>query len=176
MLEKFRSQLVSKGPSLMRLPLKMTPFAIQRQVLEQLLKWQFHESLIDGELDFLENKWLKVEITDLQLVWFISLQNSQLMVRPQGTADVSISGNANELILIAARKEDPDSLFFQRRLVIEGDTELGLYVKNLMDAFELEKMPAPLRFGLMQLAEFIQQNKPQEGSAATQNSTGLISC
>lgn len=45
-----------------------------------------------------------------------------------------------------------------------------------MDAFELEKMPAPLRFGLMQLAEFIQQNKPQEGSAATQNSTGLISC
>lgn len=52
MLEKFRSQLVSKGPSLMRLPLKMTPFALQRQVLEQLLKWQFHESLIDGELDF----------------------------------------------------------------------------------------------------------------------------
>jgi predicted lipid carrier protein YhbT len=33
--------------------------------------------------------------------------------------------------MIAARKQDPDTLFFQRRLVIEGDTELGLYVKNL---------------------------------------------
>ena len=47
-------------------------------------------------------------------------------------------------------------LFFQRRLVIEGDTELGLYVKNLMDAIELEQMPKPLRVMLLQLAEFVE--------------------
>jgi predicted lipid carrier protein YhbT len=34
----------------------------------------------------------------------------------------------------AHQEEDPDTLFFQRRLVIEGDTELGLQVKNLMFA------------------------------------------
>ena len=40
--------------------------------------------------------------------------------------------------------------------MIEGDTELGLEVKNLMDAIELEHMPAPLRIGLMQLADFVE--------------------
>lgn len=76
--------------------------------------------------------------------------------------DVSFSGNANDLILIAARKEDPDTLFFQRRLQIEGDTELGLYVKNLMDAIELDSMPSVLRFGLLQLAEFVKSGLQEE--------------
>jgi hypothetical protein len=39
--------------------------------------------------------------------------------------------------LAATRKEDPDSLFFNRRLSLEGDTELGLVVKNTLDALEL---------------------------------------
>ena len=47
----------------------------------------------------------------------------------------------NDLILVAGRKEDPDTLFFQRRLSIEGDTELGLEVKNLMDNIEFEQLP-----------------------------------
>lgn len=75
--------------------------------------------------------------------------------------------------MIAARKEDPDTLFFQRRLRIEGDTELGLYVKNLMDAIDLESMPTLLRVGLQQLAEFIEAGQ-QEGAVAT--SRGLASC
>ncbi|EMS1064274.1 SCP2 domain-containing protein [Providencia stuartii] len=165
MLAKIRSQLISKGPSLLKLPLKVTPFAVQRQILEQLLSWQFRESVKEGELDFLEGKWLKVEVSDLDLVWFISLQNGMLIVRNQEQADVSVCATANDLILIAARKEDPDTLFFQRRLVIEGDTELGLYVKNLMDAFELDNMPTPLRFALLQLADLIkttQQNEDTE--------------
>jgi len=34
------------------------------------------------------------------------------------------------------REEDPDTLFFNRKLVIEGDTELGLIVKNLLDSID----------------------------------------
>ncbi|EXJ09542.1 ubiquinone anaerobic biosynthesis accessory factor UbiT [Nitrincola nitratireducens] len=37
---------------------------------------------------------------------------------------------------MAKRTEDPDSLFFQRQLSIEGDTELGLGIKNLLDSLE----------------------------------------
>jgi hypothetical protein len=36
---------------------------------------------------------------------------------------------------LALRREDPDTLFFTRRLVLEGDTELGLALKNALDAF-----------------------------------------
>jgi predicted lipid carrier protein YhbT len=38
---------------------------------------------------------------------------------------------------LAQRQEDPDTLFFNRRLSMEGDTELGLVVKNAIDALEL---------------------------------------
>ena len=78
------------------------------------------------------------------------------MGRESAEADVSFSADASDLLMIAARKQDPDTLFFQRRLVIEGDTELGLYVKNLMDAIELEQMPKPLRVALLQLADFVE--------------------
>lgn len=86
----------------------------------------------------------------------MTIDDGQLKVSRQAQAEVSFSGNANDLILIAARKEDPDTLFFQRRLRIEGDTELGLYVKNLMDAVDLTTMPALLRIALAQMAEFIE--------------------
>ncbi|ETT02882.1 SCP2 domain-containing protein [Providencia sp. PROV188] len=174
MFGKIRSQLITQGPSFLKFPLKVTPFVVQRQILEQLLSWQFRESVKEGELDFLEGKWLKVEIRDLELVWFISLQEGQLVVQKQAEPDVSVSGNANDLVLIAARKEDPDTLFFQRRLVIEGDTELGLYVKNLMDAFEIENMPAPLRFGLLQLADVIKT--VQDSEDAEHKTPVLTSC
>ncbi|EHD23132.1 MULTISPECIES: ubiquinone anaerobic biosynthesis accessory factor UbiT [Brenneria] len=156
MLEKLRARIVRQGPGLLGKPLKFTPFAIRRQVLEQMLRWQFRQALEEGELAFLEGRWLRIEVRDVGLRWFMTLRDNRLAVSDEETADVSFSADANDLVLIAARKEDPDTLFFQRRLRIEGDTELGLYVKNLMDAIELEAMPAPLRIGLLQLADFVE--------------------
>ncbi len=156
MLDKLRSRLVHAAPSLLSVPVKLAPFALKRQVLEQLLRWQFQQALADGELAFLEGRWLSIEVRDIGLRWFTSVENEQLIVRESAAADVSFSADASDLLMIAARKQDPDTLFFQRRLVIEGDTELGLYVKNLMDAIELEQMPKPLRVMLLQLAEFVE--------------------
>ena len=39
-----------------------------------------------------------------------------------------------DYLSLALRREDPDSLFFSRRLVVEGDTALGLVVKNALDS------------------------------------------
>ena len=47
--------------------------------------------------------------------------------------DATISAAAREFLVLALRKEDPDTLFFDRRLCIEGDTEVGLVVKNALD-------------------------------------------
>ena len=153
MLDKLRSRLVHFGPSLMSVPVKLAPFALKRQVLEQVLSWQFRQALAEGELEFLEGRWLSIHVRDIGLLWYTSVVDGQLVVSQQADADVSFSADASDLLMIAARKQDPDTLFFQRRLVIEGDTELGLYVKNLMDAIELEQMPKALRVMLLQLAE-----------------------
>ena len=56
---------------------------------------------------------------------------------PQANPDLAISANAQDFVLLAQRRQDPDTLFFNRRLVMEGDTELGLVVKNALDAIEL---------------------------------------
>lgn len=156
MLEKLRAQIVRQGPGLLGKPLKFTPFALQRQVLERVLSWQFQQALDEGELSFLTERWLKVEVRDVGLTWFVTLRDDRLVVSQREVEDVSFSAEANDLVLIAARREDPDTLFFQRRLRIEGDTELGLYVKNLMDSIDLDAMPAPLRIGLLRLADFIE--------------------
>jgi predicted lipid carrier protein YhbT len=62
--------------------------------------------------------------------------------------DLTISASARDFLLLLSRREDPDTLFFSRRLVSEGDTELGLTVKNLLDALDpelvLRPLPAPL--------------------------------
>ncbi|OZA14729.1 MAG: hypothetical protein B7X94_00515 [Hydrogenophilales bacterium 17-62-8] len=62
--------------------------------------------------------------------------------------DLTISAAARDFLLLLSRREDPDTLFFSRRLVSEGDTELGLTVKNLLDALDpetvLRGLPAPL--------------------------------
>jgi predicted lipid carrier protein YhbT len=65
-----------------------------------------------------------------------------------GTPELTISASARDFLLLLSRREDPDTLFFSRRLVSEGDTELGLTVKNLLDALDpevvLQRLPAPL--------------------------------
>ncbi|HBS6012290.1 SCP2 domain-containing protein [Klebsiella pneumoniae] len=169
MLDKLRSRLVHFGPSLMSVPVKLAPFALKRQVLEQVLGWQFRQALAEGELEFLEGRWLSIHVRDIGLLWYTSVVDGRLVVSQQADADVSFSADASDLLVIAARKQDPDTLFFQRRLVIEGDTELGLYVKNLMDAIELEQMPKALRVMLLQLADFVEAGlkspqKPEQTS------------
>lgn len=156
LLSKIHFQFVDKGPRFLGFTLHCIPFALKKQVIEQLLQLQFKHSLEEGDLDFLENRWLKIQVTDLQLVWFVSLINNNLIVSREEIADVSFIGNANDLIMIATRRQDPDTLFFQRRLIVEGDTELGLYVKNLMDSIELDSMPKFLRLTLEKLANIIE--------------------
>lgn len=158
MFNKIRSTLVENAASVLKVPAKVVPVSVQKKILLEGLKQVFHEALEDGDFEFLEDKWLKVSILDLELQWFISYQDEKLIVSDKiEVGDVSFSGELNDLILIAGRKEDPDTLFFQRRLKIEGDTELGLEVKNLMDSVELDSLPKPLNQALMTLANFVQQ-------------------
>ena len=69
-------------------------------------------------------------------------------VRPSAEPYLRFRASARDLALIAAREEDADTLFFQRRLVVEGDTEVALLVKNTLDGIEAPRTRALLRRGL----------------------------
>jgi predicted lipid carrier protein YhbT len=50
--------------------------------------------------------------------------------------DLNISAKLADFACLARGTMDADTLFFQRRLKISGDTNLGLIVKNWLDATE----------------------------------------
>lgn len=158
MLNTLHATLVRKAPVFLRFPVQFLPVSLQQKVMLETLKRIFHEALDDGDFAFLENRWLEVHVNDIGFKSYISYVDNNLLVQSDiEKPDVRFSANLNDLILIAARKEDPDSLFFQRRLLIEGDTELGLEVKNLMDSVDLDSLPSLLHNGLSFLADFVQK-------------------
>jgi len=173
--QQLQRRLVEQAPRILRHPLKLVPFNLQKQLMERLLARIFKEAIDDGDFEFLADKWLKVEVSDLELCWFISEQGGQLIVAKNcAKADVCFSGTANDLILIAGRKEDPDALFFQRKLKIEGDTELGLEVKNLMDNLDLDGLPSMMKYPLMDLATFIEQARTPSTHAPVHAAPGGV--
>ncbi|MGL4997255.1 MAG: ubiquinone anaerobic biosynthesis accessory factor UbiT [Deefgea sp.] len=95
-----------------------------------------------------EGRQVRMAVTDLDFGITLSFQNDRF-VCGEAPADVTLTASLADYWLIARRQEDPDTLFFQRRLSITGDTELGLTLKNLMDATDfaplLKFFPKPLR-------------------------------
>jgi len=86
----------------------------------------------------LSGKKLRLRVTDAQWAFDFEWKNGRFVASQNtGPADLTISASAHDLVLLARRQEDPDTLFFNRRLAMEGDTELGLLVKNTIDAIEL---------------------------------------
>jgi predicted lipid carrier protein YhbT len=86
----------------------------------------------------LADKRLRIKVSDAQLAFDFKWKHDRFSACPNtGDADLTISASAHDFLLLARRLEDPDTLFFSRRLVMEGDTELGLLVKNTIDAIEL---------------------------------------
>jgi O2-independent ubiquinone biosynthesis accessory factor UbiT len=134
-------------------PLRLVPPPLLGFGLLKVLNTALQPLIAQGELDFLKGRTLAVAVDDLHLGWAFTLADSGLRLASRHSADVQISGASRDLLLLAARREDPDTFFFQRRLRIEGDTELGLQVKNVMDSLDLDELLPPLRWGLQRAAD-----------------------
>ena len=128
------------------IPGRVVPYQVQKPVLSAVLNQAFREPIEHGELDFLEGASVRIKVTDLCIDWLISVDSDGFApLERELKEDVCISGEAPDFILLATRKADPDTLFFHRRIRIEGDTELGLGVKNTMDSMDWDDLPLPLR-------------------------------
>jgi O2-independent ubiquinone biosynthesis accessory factor UbiT len=125
-----------------RLP--TTPPSLAFSVLANRLLWPALKTL---DWQSLVGRRYAIRVKDLGLsLRFTVTQRG--FAPDSGTPDLTISATARDFLLLLTRREDPDTLFFSRRLVSEGDTELGLTAKNLLDALDpelvLRRLPAPL--------------------------------
>ena len=91
--------------------------------------------------EMLVGKKLRLCVLDARWTFDFEWRNSRFVACQNAAAsDLTISASAHDFVKLARRQEDPDTLFFNRRLAMEGDTELGLLVKNTIDAIELPVM------------------------------------
>ena len=92
-------------------------------------------------LEPLHGTLINIRVIDAGLSFFFTIDTSGFVACKAGKiADLTISASAYDFLMLSTRQEDPDTLFFSRRLVVEGDTELGLIAKNTLDAVELPKL------------------------------------
>ncbi|MCS4309220.1 putative lipid carrier protein YhbT [Rheinheimera pacifica] len=153
-IKRVNSKLVAVLPTMLRRLTRCAPRAAQVGVLQLALNRFFYTELRTGELSFLQDKSVVVSVADIALEFGISLNGRQLQVQlhpPQ--QDLLLKAELADFIAMITNQVDPDTLFFRRRLQMLGDTELGLYCKNLLDSIGPERLPLPLTRSLQWLAQ-----------------------
>ncbi|MCU0812485.1 MAG: SCP2 sterol-binding domain-containing protein [Thiobacillaceae bacterium] len=99
--------------------------------------------LPEDSLALLEGRSFVVEVIDAGGQACFSYRGGlfrPLFSAPQAP-DLCFRANLSAFLQLLVRQEDPDTLFFNRELSIVGDTELGLVVKNMLDAVEWPQPP-----------------------------------
>lgn len=133
--------------------LRILPHGPLRQGSRQLFRAALASALAEGELEPLRGRRLAIEASDLGLRWVVEVGDRQIdVLDPATPAEASIRGGAVDLLQLASRSADADSLFFQRRLQLTGDVELGLTARNLLDRLPWEGVPLALRILLQRAA------------------------
>lgn len=113
-----------------RLPVEPPSFVAAR-LLDRLLL----PRLDQGQRDALAQRTVEVEVTELGLRVRLRLGPQGFSVAPaRQPPAVRIRARADALWRLARGEDDADRLFFERALVMEGDTEYGLVLKNTLDA------------------------------------------
>lgn len=126
----------------LRLALRLAPEALLASLIAALATHLLRGQLLQERLAQLAGKRVSLLMTDPACELRFRIGGRGLASGWDSRAgpgwDVRIRGSFDDFWLMATRAEDPDTLFFNRRLAIEGDTETGLALKNLLDALEYD--------------------------------------
>ena len=107
------------------------PHSVMMSVLSTLF---LRDPFAPGDAERIRGKVVCIDVRDAGIRIKMRIGRDGYLPCDDRTApDVTVSAGAREFLLLALRKEDPDTLFFDRQLCVEGDTELGLIVKNALD-------------------------------------------
>ena len=133
-------------PTPFALPLKLIPGPVHSIALITALNVLFAASIREGEFEFLRDRVLAIQVRDAKVEYRIRFAGATGFVPgPIGQSpELTIGGTIYDFLALATRREDSDTLFFNRRVVMEGDTALGLELKNWLDGMDLEATGGPL--------------------------------
>ena len=125
-LPSWLAQIVSKLPS-----------KPPRFILVNALNYMLKRDLLPADMSLFSGRKFEINVLDAGFSVRFTANEQQFSHSPfTGEADLRLSANSVDFMRMILREEDPDTLFFNRKLHIEGDTELGLITKNLLDSVE----------------------------------------
>ena len=135
---------------------------VAAQVSTQIVALAVNHALrgqpLTERLGELSGKRFRLQVDDASVALTFEITSAGL--RPADfDPHVTMRGSLQDFVALALRREDPDTLFFQRRLVVEGETETGLHLKNLLDGWDFDltqhvqaTLPRPLAHLTMKIA------------------------
>ena len=134
---------------------RLLPESLKLGLISQVLQQLFGADSKGGELDFLAGKKVVIEVTDFGFLFMLQFINNSIRVSSGSEAavtapDLWVKASSVDFFLLCSAQVDPDTLFFQRRLSMIGDTELGLYLKNFLDAFDTQTRLPPVCWRMQQ--------------------------
>lgn len=145
------SSRISRAARLLRWSLGIVPGPLQAPAGALLFNHLARGQAFVSRLREIDGRSVAIDVTDLKRTVCFRIDGERLRAVETRAPDVVIRGDVEGFLRLATRREDPDALFFQRRLCIEGDTEVGVHVKNLLDAQEFDweahlraVLPAPV--------------------------------
>ncbi|MDL2337811.1 MAG: SCP2 sterol-binding domain-containing protein [Pseudomonadota bacterium] len=111
------------------------PVAPPSFVLSQVLDRVLLQRLPTDARQALAGRCVELRISDLGVRVRLRLTPTGFApARDVGEPELRIVAPVSSYLRLLRGEDDPDRLFFERALVMEGDTELGLVLKNTLDA------------------------------------------
>jgi predicted lipid carrier protein YhbT len=107
-------------------------------VLRRDLPHDVYQQLIGRHVEIAVSNW--------GMRFRFAVTASRFIPLGQGAAiDLCITATARDFALLASGEEDADTLYFEQRAVVEGDTELALLIKNTLDALPAKRTRKVIR-------------------------------
>ena len=93
------------------------------------------------DLEPLTGRHLRLRVRDAGLTLDFTLGARGFVPLPGGgEPDLTLTANVRDYLALTLREDDADTPFFGRRLLMDGATDLGLLVKNTLDAVDWDAL------------------------------------
>jgi len=137
MSSELKERVKEKALQALKFPLRLTPLWIEAIGIGAVMG-----AIVDGNKRFkerlkeIDDKIFLFEATDLGKRFFLHIKDGDIKIIPHlaKKPDVIMKGETKVFFGLLLGKEDPDTVFFSRRLEISGDTAAAIHFKNILNS------------------------------------------
>jgi predicted lipid carrier protein YhbT len=134
---KYKAELRERLFKALRVPVRFIP-----NWIDAVAAGLFIATIVDSHPAFreklkgLDGKVFFFDAQDVKKSFYMHIKDKDIKVTPHyaGQPDVTMRGDTSVLFRLLLGKEDPDTVFFSRRLEIGGDTAAAICFKNILNS------------------------------------------